>query len=274
LSELEPTATAFYRVALAAPAFLVFSFARREAPSLTAYSKAQWLVLFWLIAAGGFFALDLFCLHWSLRRTSVVNATLFLNFAPIFVSLRAWVIFGELPTRRAVLSYVIAIGGVGLLLWRRCDFRAREAFWRRPGSRRRRGLWRLSAGGQPLPPQDADEPGHGRDHAILRLLSASGNAGYGREFGAQNGYRLGHAARARAPHPCGRAGSPGICDEIFSGLHLLGHLAAAAGGRGMRRLDPVQRDPRALADAGRRGCVVWNSALRVERRTATRVSGD
>lgn len=116
LSELEPTATAFYRVALAAPAFLLFSVARREATSLSGYSKAQWLGLFWLIAAGAFFALDLFCLHWSLRRTSVVNATLFLNFAPIFVSLGAWAIFGELPTRRAVLSYGIAIGGVALLL--------------------------------------------------------------------------------------------------------------------------------------------------------------
>ncbi|TMJ33633.1 MAG: DMT family transporter [Alphaproteobacteria bacterium] len=116
LSELEPTATAFYRVALAAPAFLLFSFAPREAPSLAAYSKAQWVGLFWLSAAGAFFALDLFCLHWSLRRTSVVNATLFLNFAPIFVSLAAWALFGELPTRRAVVSYVIAIGGVALLL--------------------------------------------------------------------------------------------------------------------------------------------------------------
>jgi drug/metabolite transporter (DMT)-like permease len=116
LSELEPTATAFYRVALAAPAFLLFSFARREAPPLAAYSKAQRLGLFWLIAAGACFALDLFCLHWSLRRTSVVNATLFLNFAPVFVSLGAWAIFGELPTRRAVLGYVVAIGGVALLL--------------------------------------------------------------------------------------------------------------------------------------------------------------
>jgi drug/metabolite transporter (DMT)-like permease len=116
VSELEPTATAFYRVALAAPAFLIYSFARGEAPLLAAYSQAQWRGLFWLIAAGAFFALDLFCLHWSLRQTSVVNATLFLNFAPIFVSLGAWTIFGERPTRRAALSYAIAIGGVTLLL--------------------------------------------------------------------------------------------------------------------------------------------------------------
>ncbi len=116
LSELEPTATALWRVAVAAPAFLFYSFARGEAPLLAAYSKAQWRGLFWLVAAGGCFAMDLFCLHWSLRWTSVVNATLFLNFAPIFVSLGAWAIFGELPTRRAVLSYAIAIGGIALLL--------------------------------------------------------------------------------------------------------------------------------------------------------------
>jgi len=87
LSELAPTATAFYRVALAAPAFLIFSFARGETASLAVHAKGQWRGLFWLVAAGAFFALDLFCLHWSLRSTTVVNSTLFLNFAPIFVSL-------------------------------------------------------------------------------------------------------------------------------------------------------------------------------------------
>jgi drug/metabolite transporter (DMT)-like permease len=70
----------------------------------------------WLVAAGGFFAVDLFCLHWSLRHTSVVNATLFLNFAPIFVSLGAWVAFRELPAPRTLLSYIIAICGVALLV--------------------------------------------------------------------------------------------------------------------------------------------------------------
>jgi drug/metabolite transporter (DMT)-like permease len=116
LSELAPTATAFYRVALAAPAFLIFSFARGETASLAVHAKGQWRGLCWLVAAGAFFALDLFCLHWSLRSTTVVNSTLFLNFAPIFVSLGAWAIFGELPTRRAVLGYLTALAGVALLL--------------------------------------------------------------------------------------------------------------------------------------------------------------
>ncbi|HEY8441524.1 MAG TPA: EamA/RhaT family transporter, partial [Xanthobacteraceae bacterium] len=37
LSELPPTATAFYRVALAAPAFLIFSFARGETTSFAVH---------------------------------------------------------------------------------------------------------------------------------------------------------------------------------------------------------------------------------------------
>ena len=114
LSELEPTATAFYRVALAAPAFLLFSWANPK-PVSPDFGAAS-IELLWLIAAGAFFALDLLCLHWSLRYTSVVNATLFLNFAPIFVSLGAWVAFRESPRPRTVLSYIIAIGGVALLV--------------------------------------------------------------------------------------------------------------------------------------------------------------
>jgi drug/metabolite transporter (DMT)-like permease len=116
LSYLEPTATAFYRVALAAPAFLIFPLIHAR-PFGDAYrSEATHIDLLWLVAAGGLFALDLLCLHWSLRFTSVANATLFLNFAPFFVALGTWAIFGEVPTLRAMLSFIIAIVGVALLV--------------------------------------------------------------------------------------------------------------------------------------------------------------
>jgi len=69
-----------------------------------------------LAIAGGFFALDLLCLHWSLRYTSVANATLFLNFAPFFVALGAWLLFGESPTLPTVISFAIAITGIFLLV--------------------------------------------------------------------------------------------------------------------------------------------------------------
>jgi drug/metabolite transporter (DMT)-like permease len=116
ISELEPTATAFYRVALAAPVFLLPSMlcGKPLVASATTYSGLTDLL--WLTAAGTFFALDLLCLHWSLRYTSVANATLLLNFAPFFVALGAWAIFRELPPPRTVLSFVIAIGGLALLV--------------------------------------------------------------------------------------------------------------------------------------------------------------
>jgi drug/metabolite transporter (DMT)-like permease len=115
LSDLEPTATAFYRVALAAPAFLLFSLAATN-PARSEARRSTTAELLWLIAAGGFFALDLLCLHWSLRYTSVANATLFLNSAPFFVALGAWALFGELPAARTALGFAIAIGGVALLV--------------------------------------------------------------------------------------------------------------------------------------------------------------
>ena len=116
LSELEPTATAFYRVALAAPAFLLISYASGRSAVATHKSASVHNELLWLAVAGGFFALDLLCLHWSLRYTSVANATLFLNFAPFFVAFGAWLIFGESPALRTVVSFAIAITGIFLLV--------------------------------------------------------------------------------------------------------------------------------------------------------------
>jgi drug/metabolite transporter (DMT)-like permease len=116
VSELEPTATAFYRVALAAPAFLLLSFSSSTTSASAPTSAAAKSELGWLIGAGAFFALDLLCLHWSLRYTTVANAILFLNFAPFFVALGGWLIFGEVPGLRTVASFVVAIGGIGLLV--------------------------------------------------------------------------------------------------------------------------------------------------------------
>jgi len=56
--------------------------------------------------AGLFFAGDLAVWHWSIRFTSVANATLLANFAPIFVALGGWLFF----TQRVGLSFVIGMG--------------------------------------------------------------------------------------------------------------------------------------------------------------------
>src|SRR4029434_9316297 len=55
MSELEPTATAFYRVALAAPVFLLSSVPYGKPPAPSATPHAGLANLLWLTAAGAFF---------------------------------------------------------------------------------------------------------------------------------------------------------------------------------------------------------------------------
>ncbi len=115
LSELGPTATAFWRVAFAAPALMLWlileqrrlgSAARRPA------GRRDW----WLLGlAGFFFAGDLAVWHWSIRLTSVANSTLLANFAPIFVAPAAWFLFAERIRPAFVVGLALSITGAALL---------------------------------------------------------------------------------------------------------------------------------------------------------------
>ena len=71
----------------------------------------RWL----LVLAGLCFAGDLGCFHLALETTSVANATLLVNLAPVFVGLVAWLVFRERPTRRFVLGAGLALAGAALL---------------------------------------------------------------------------------------------------------------------------------------------------------------
>ena len=71
-------ASAFWRAAVAVPVLCLW--ARRAAPRPVSTSLRP------AVAAGLFFAADLFVWHWSITYTSVANATLLANLAPIFVT--------------------------------------------------------------------------------------------------------------------------------------------------------------------------------------------
>jgi drug/metabolite transporter (DMT)-like permease len=70
----------------------------------------------WLAIAGLFFTGDLAMWHWSLQITTVANSTLLTNFAPIFVTIGAWIFLGERVSSRFVLGLLLALGGAGLLV--------------------------------------------------------------------------------------------------------------------------------------------------------------
>jgi len=118
LSETGPTATAFWRGALALPLLAVWAVleprARAGARQPTAVGVAcSWRepLFFW---AGVFFAGDLALWHASLLRTSVAASTLEANCAPMVVTLGAWALWGERPRLRFLLA--LALASVGLLL--------------------------------------------------------------------------------------------------------------------------------------------------------------
>ncbi|MGE3310641.1 MAG: DMT family transporter [Limisphaerales bacterium] len=110
-SETGAVATAFHRLLLALPVLAVWAARDRSAKSVP-WTSADRL---WTLAAGAFFALDLAAWHLAIRFTSVANATLLANFAPIFVTAGAWIFLREPVGTRFAAGMAVAFGGAWLL---------------------------------------------------------------------------------------------------------------------------------------------------------------
>lgn len=116
LSELGPSATAFWRVAFAAPAlgaWLAVENHRRGPAARRPRGVGEWG---WLALAGACYAGDLATWHWSIKLTSVANSTLLANFAPVFVTPAAYLLFGERIRPAFLIGLVLAIAGAALLM--------------------------------------------------------------------------------------------------------------------------------------------------------------
>lgn len=112
LSELGPIATGFYRLLLALPLLWLWMRweGRRAADGVT---STKWLPI---AIPGLLFAGDILFWHWSITYTTVANATLLANLAPVVVTLGAWLFLREQITLRFVLGMLLAIGGAALLM--------------------------------------------------------------------------------------------------------------------------------------------------------------
>jgi drug/metabolite transporter (DMT)-like permease len=114
LSELGPMTTAFWRVALGMLPLLAWqaaSPARGQADTRPAgISDYVGLCLPGIMLAG-----DLVAWHISLHMTSVANATLLANMAPIFVTLGGWLLFRTKISRIFVTGLAMALAGVIIL---------------------------------------------------------------------------------------------------------------------------------------------------------------
>jgi drug/metabolite transporter (DMT)-like permease len=111
LSEIGPTATAFWRTALAVPALFLWMAAGQRHDA--AEARHDWRPL---VLAGLCFAGDLAFWHWSIKFTSVANATLFANFAPVFVTLGGFLLFGQRVRLPFVGALALALAGAVILM--------------------------------------------------------------------------------------------------------------------------------------------------------------
>ncbi len=111
VSEAGPVSTAFWRVFLALPFLWAWAWMDRRGAT-AAPGNARGL----LFAAGFFFAGDLAVWHWSIVLTSVANAVLLANLAPIFVTLAAWLLWRKNPTLMFLAGLAAALVGVMLMV--------------------------------------------------------------------------------------------------------------------------------------------------------------
>ncbi|MGI9311697.1 MAG: DMT family transporter [bacterium] len=116
LSEVQPIATAFYRILLAMP--LAFIWARASASPRP--RAGVWNVprgdFALMICSGAFLAFDLILWHISFHHTTVANANLLANLVPFVVVPVSWLLFGNRPSSLFLLGLVVATAGVVVLM--------------------------------------------------------------------------------------------------------------------------------------------------------------
>lgn len=120
VSELGPVATAFWRLALALlPLGIAFG-RERVAPRPLALPQhfREHLVA---AAPGVLLAADLAAWHTSLHLTSVANATLLANLAPIFVTLFSWLVLRQKVGLAFLVALTLSIVGIGILQGNRAE---------------------------------------------------------------------------------------------------------------------------------------------------------
>ncbi|MEN9867320.1 MAG: hypothetical protein RL748_2910 [Pseudomonadota bacterium] len=113
LSDVSPVASAFWRFALAAPVLWIWALSVEKEN----IAKRRWISLHKvLVLAGLYFAGDMFLFHQSLHYTTVSNATLLLNLAPVVIAFVMWKLHHTRFAPIFLIGMAVAlVGAVGLL---------------------------------------------------------------------------------------------------------------------------------------------------------------
>jgi drug/metabolite transporter (DMT)-like permease len=115
-ADVGPSASAFWRMALAVPFLFLIARAARQ-PLILPRSPLYWT----MILSGTFFAADLAAWHIGILKTKLANATLFANAASLLFPLWGFVVARSLPGKQQSVAFALAVAGTTLLLGRSAD---------------------------------------------------------------------------------------------------------------------------------------------------------
>ena len=114
-SSLSPSAILFWRMLLALPLLIIFNYIANKKFLFRVKNKNT---IFYTALASLAFTTDLILWHASMSITSVSNATIIVNSAPIFVAILAYLIFKDKPAKGFGVSFIITyIGIIGLIIF-------------------------------------------------------------------------------------------------------------------------------------------------------------
>lgn len=114
VADVEPAASAFWRMALAAgPLAIAALWLRRSAPTPANSTPPLWPLA---LLAGAFFAADLVAWHSGIVRTTTANATLFANTTAFMLAGWAMLVQRARPTPATLAALSLALAGTALLL--------------------------------------------------------------------------------------------------------------------------------------------------------------
>lgn len=119
-ADVSPTASAFWRLALALPLLWALAHLTRDPPPRPG---PVWRPL---VIGGLFFGADLVAWHAGIVRTTLANASLFSNLTAFFLPVLAWVTARRWPEARVAAALGVAALGTALLLGRSFELSPRN----------------------------------------------------------------------------------------------------------------------------------------------------
>jgi drug/metabolite transporter (DMT)-like permease len=110
LADVEPATAAFFRCAYALPALALLAWWEQRAYGPRAAGQRRLAII-----AGLFFAADLVLWHHAIAAVGAGLATVLGNTQVVMVALAAWLLLGERPDRRVLISVPIVFAGIVLI---------------------------------------------------------------------------------------------------------------------------------------------------------------